>query len=40
LISKDAYERVKNQINAKPYAPLTVKGKTQPIEVYEVMGLK
>ena len=40
LMSKDAYERVKNQINAKPYAPLTVKGKTQPIEVFEVMGLK
>ncbi|HEY9153356.1 MAG TPA: adenylate/guanylate cyclase domain-containing protein [Anaerolineales bacterium] len=40
LISKDAYERVKNQVDAKPYAPLTVKGKTQPIEVYEVMGLK
>ena len=40
LMSKNAYERVKNQVNAKPYAPLTVKGKTQPIEVYEVMGLK
>ena len=40
LMSKDAYERVKNQINAKPYAPLTVKGKTQPIEVYEGMGLR
>ena len=40
LMSKNAYERVKNQINAKPYAPLTVKGKTQPIEVYEVTGLK
>jgi len=40
LISKNAYERVKEQIKAKPYAPLTVKGKTQPIEVYEVMGLK
>jgi PAS domain S-box-containing protein len=40
LISRDAYERVKNQINAKPYAPLTVKGKTQAIDVYEVMGLK
>ncbi len=39
LMSRDAYERVKNQINAKPYAPLTVKGKTQPIEVYEVTGL-
>ena len=40
LMSRDAYERVKNQIKAKPYAPLTVKGKTQPIDVYEVMGLK
>jgi adenylate cyclase len=40
LISRDAYERVKNQVDAKPYAPLTVKGKTQPIDVYEVMGLK
>jgi len=40
LISKDAYERVKNEVNAKPYAPLTVKGKKQVIEVYEVMGLK
>jgi adenylate cyclase len=40
LMSKAAYERVKNQVNAKPYAPLTVKGKTQPIDVYEVMGLK
>ncbi len=40
LISKDAYERVKNQVDAKAYAPLMVKGKLQPIEVYEVYGLK
>ena len=40
LMSKDAYERVKNQVDARPYAPLTVKGKAQPIEVYEVVGLK
>jgi len=40
LMSRDAYERVKKEVDAKPYAPLTVKGKTQPIEVYEVMGLK
>jgi len=40
LMSRAAYERVRNQINGKPYAPLTVKGKTQPIDVYEVMGLK
>ena len=40
LISRDAYERVKDQVDAKPYAPLTVKGKAQPIEVYEIIGLK
>lgn len=40
LISRDAYERVKDQIEAKPFVPLTVKGKTQPLEVYEVLGLK
>ncbi len=40
LISKEAYERVKDEVDAKPFAPLTVKGKTQPLDVYEVMGLK
>jgi adenylate cyclase len=40
LISKDAYERVKKQVDAKPFTPVVAKGKTQPIEVYEVLGLK
>jgi PAS domain S-box-containing protein len=40
LISKDAYERVKKQVDARPYAPLMVKGKLQTIEVYELLGLK
>jgi len=40
LMSKDAYERVKDQVDAKPFAPITAKGKTQPVEVYEVLGLK
>jgi PAS domain S-box-containing protein len=40
LISRDAYERVKDEVDARPYAPLSVKGKTQPIEVYELHGLK
>lgn len=40
LISKEAYERVKEDVDANPFAPLTVKGKAQPLEVYEVMGLK
>src|SRR5512138_2473852 len=39
LISKEAYERVKDEIEAKPFVPLSVKGKTQPLEVYEVIGL-
>lgn len=40
LISREAYERVKDEIEAKPFAPVTAKGKTQPLEVYEVLGLK
>ena len=40
LISKVAYERVEQWVNAKPYAPLVVKGKSQPVDVFEVMGLK
>ncbi|MEO8354409.1 MAG: adenylate/guanylate cyclase domain-containing protein [Chloroflexota bacterium] len=40
LISRDAYERVKDEIEAKPFLPLSVKGKTQPLEVYELLGLK
>ncbi len=40
LISKDAYDRVKKTVDAKPFAPVVAKGKTQPIEVYEVLGLK
>jgi len=40
LISKDAFARVKNQVEARPYAPLQVKGKSQPVEVYEVVGVK
>ncbi|HRQ22529.1 MAG TPA: adenylate/guanylate cyclase domain-containing protein, partial [Anaerolineales bacterium] len=40
LISKEAYERVKKQVAAKPHANMAVKGKTQPIDVYEVLGLK
>jgi adenylate cyclase len=40
LISKEAYERVKKNVDARPFTPLNVKGKTQPIEVFEVLGLK
>ncbi len=40
LISKEAYERVKDIVEARHYAPLLVKGKQEPIDVYEVIGLK
>ncbi|NOH04521.1 MAG: PAS domain-containing protein [Chloroflexi bacterium] len=40
LISRDAFERVQKQLDAKPHANMNMKGKTQPIEVFEVMGLR
>jgi class 3 adenylate cyclase len=40
LISREAYERVKDELDSKPFVPLSVKGKTHPLEVYEVLGLK
>ncbi len=40
LISKEAYVRVQREVQAQHFAPLVVKGKTQPVEVYEVLGLK
>ncbi|HEY5269643.1 MAG TPA: adenylate/guanylate cyclase domain-containing protein [Anaerolineales bacterium] len=39
LISKEAYERVKKVVQANLYAPLHIKGKSEPVEV-EVVGLK
>lgn len=40
LISKEAYKRVQNEVEARHHADMTVKGKSQPVEVYEVLGLK
>ena len=40
LLSREAYERVKKQVNAKAFTPLTVKGKNKPLDVYELLGLK
>jgi adenylate cyclase len=39
LISKEAYQRVKGSVKAQHYAPMMVKGKSQPVEVYEVLDL-
>lgn len=40
IISRVAYERVKDEIEVKPLAPVAAKGKTTPLEVYEVLRLK
>ena len=34
-----AYERVEDKIEARHHASMTMKGKSQPVEVYEVLGL-
>lgn len=40
LLSKDAYERVKDEVEANLHAEMIVKGKSHPLEVFEVVGLK
>ena len=40
LISREAYERVKQNVEVRPVAPMAVKGKSQPLEVFEVVGMK
>ena len=40
IISREAYARVEKDIEVKPIAPVSAKGKTAPLEVYEVLGLK
>jgi adenylate cyclase len=40
LISAEGYAQVADQIEAQPVEPIIAKGKRQPIEVYEVIGLK
>jgi PAS domain S-box-containing protein len=40
IISGLAYERVKEYVNVSPMQPMTVKGKRDPIPVYEIIDLK
>ncbi|NWG35324.1 MAG: GAF domain-containing protein [Chloroflexi bacterium] len=40
ILSQAAYERVKDHVVVKPIAPVAAKGKTQPLDVFEVVGLK
>ena len=39
IISRAAYARVKDEIEVKPIVPVAAKGKTAPLEVFEVLGL-
>ncbi|MCU0487818.1 MAG: GAF domain-containing protein [Anaerolineales bacterium] len=40
LISAEVYQLVAELVQAHPVAPVNAKGKSQPIEVYEVLGLR
>ncbi len=40
LLSGPVYERVKDEVEVRPCPPIIAKGKSQPVEVYEVIGLK
>ena len=40
IISETAYGRVKEQVNVMPIQSMTLKGKRDPILVYELVGLK
>ncbi|GAB4502219.1 MAG: hypothetical protein Fur0035_17670 [Anaerolineales bacterium] len=40
VLSAEAYERVKEQVNAVQMEPMTLKGKRAAVPVYEVLGLK
>ncbi len=40
IISREAYARVENEVEVRAIAPVAAKGKTAPLEVYEVLGLK
>jgi adenylate cyclase len=40
LISAEAYACVKDQVRVRPVEPLHVKGKRQPVQVLEIVGLR
>lgn len=40
LISRQAFEKVANQVQVRPLEPLILKGKRQPVEVHELLGLR
>ncbi|GAB4420217.1 MAG: hypothetical protein Kow002_08440 [Anaerolineales bacterium] len=40
ILSEDAYERVKGEVDVRVLEPIQVKGKSQALKIYEVLGLK
>lgn len=40
LISETVYEEVRDLVEVKAWEPITVKGKSQPLQIYEVAGKK
>ena len=40
IISHEAYERVKDEVEVKPLPDMPVKGKSKPLEVFEILKLK
>jgi adenylate cyclase len=40
LIGQATYERVADLVEVRPLPPVLVKGKSEPLQVYEVLGLK
>jgi adenylate cyclase len=40
LISHATYERVADLVEVRPLAPILVKGKVEPLQLYEVLGLR
>jgi class 3 adenylate cyclase len=40
LLSDSAYERVKDHIEVTALEPMKVKGRVQPVQVYELVGMK
>jgi len=40
IISEATYDAARNAIEARPLGEVTVKGKTRPVVVYELLGLK
>jgi class 3 adenylate cyclase/tetratricopeptide (TPR) repeat protein len=40
VVGHDTYQRVKGHFNFEPLAPVTVKGKSEPVQVYRLTGTK